>query len=76
MAKERLYVDTNSALCDRLNFGCSEEIAEEAQTRMTAIQNREMDHLKELTNFLDLEVEFARSYLDILTGLKDEWIDP
>lgn len=50
-------------------------MSEEATTRMTAIQDREMDQFKELSHFLDLEMKFVRQYLDVLQDLKEDWID-
>ena len=43
---------------------CSEETLEDVRTRMYAIQENEVIQLRELTNFLDLEISFVHSYLD------------
>jgi len=53
----------------------SEEVSEEAQLRMTAIQDREIDQFKDLSQFLEMETKFIQSYLEILKDLKRNWID-
>ena len=42
---------------------------------MWAIQENEDVQLRELTNFLDLELSFIRSYYEELQKVKDNWID-
>jgi hypothetical protein len=43
--------------------------------RMTAIQDREIDQFKDLSQFLDMETKFIQAYLEILKDLKRKWID-
>ena len=50
-------------------------MSEEAQLRMTAIQDREIDQFKDLSQFLEMETKFIQAYLDILKDLKRNWID-
>ncbi|KAG6868477.1 hypothetical protein C0993_002242 [Termitomyces sp. T159_Od127] len=40
---------------------------------MHAIQNKEMDQLRELSNFLDQEIHFVENYLNVLNEVKGEW---
>ena len=54
---------------------CSEETLEDVRTRMYAIQENEVIQLRELTNFLDLEISFVHSYLDELQKVKSGWVD-
>ena len=42
---------------------------------MYAIQENEVIQLRELTNFLDLEISFVHSYLDELQKVKSGWVD-
>jgi hypothetical protein len=42
---------------------------------MHAIQENEIDQLRELSKFLEMETRFAEQYLDVLNGVKDDWID-
>lgn len=42
---------------------------------MTAIQDREIDQFKDLSQFLEMETKFIQAYLDILKDLKRNWID-
>ena len=42
---------------------------------MYAIQENEVMQLRELTNFLDLEISFVHSYLDELQKVKSGWVD-
>jgi hypothetical protein len=53
----------------------SEEVSEEAQLRMTSIQDREIDQFKDLSQFLEMETKFTQAYLEILKDLKRNWID-
>ncbi|KAI0683951.1 hypothetical protein BC835DRAFT_1466935 [Cytidiella melzeri] len=52
-----------------------EEITEDVRARMFAIQDNEIDQLRELTSFLDTEIQFVEQYLDVLKEAKSEWID-
>ena len=56
-------------------LSCSEETLEDVRTRMYAIQENEVMQLRELTNFLDLEISFVHSYLDELQKVKSGWVD-
>jgi len=42
---------------------------------MHAIQENEIDQLRELSKFLEMEIRFAEQHLDVLRGVKDDWID-
>ena len=53
----------------------SEEINEDVRARMLAIQEEELDQLKELTGFLDMELRFAEQYLSVLKEARSEWPD-
>ena len=69
--------DCTSAFVDpkhKLIFS-SEEVSEEAQLRMTSIQDREIDQFKDLSQFLEMETKFTQAYLEILKDLKRNWID-
>lgn len=59
----------------KLNAPCSEESSEDVRARMHAIQENEIDQLRELSKFLEMEIRFAEQYLDVLRGVKDDWID-
>lgn len=39
-----------------------------------AIQENEHNQHQELTAFLDLEMNFIQSYLDVLTDVKADWL--
>ena len=53
----------------------SEEITEDVRARMLAIQEEELDQLKELTSFLDMETRFVEQYLAVLKEAKSDWLD-
>lgn len=42
---------------------------------MLAIQENEIEQLRDLTSFLDMEVQFIEQYLEVLKEAKSEWID-
>ena len=42
---------------------------------MHAIQENEIDQLRELSKFLEMEIRFAEQYLDVLKAVKGDWID-
>lgn len=42
---------------------------------MYAIQENELQQLRDLTEFLDIELDFAQNYLAVLSDLKKEWLD-
>ena len=42
---------------------------------MHAIQENEIDQLRELSKFLEMEIRFAEQNLDVLRGVKEDWID-
>ncbi|KAJ2973956.1 hypothetical protein NUW54_g11970 [Trametes sanguinea] len=52
-----------------------EETLEDVRARMWAIQENEVVQLRELTNFLDLELSFIRSFYEELQRVRNEWID-
>ena len=53
----------------------SEETAEDVRARIYAIQENEIDQQRELTNFLDLELNFAEQYVEVLHDVKMNWVD-
>lgn len=50
-------------------------MSEEIEDRMLSIQNQEQQQFAEVTEFLELELQFVIAYQDLLLGLKDEWPD-
>lgn len=42
---------------------------------MHAIQENEVVQLRELTSFLDLEINFVEQYLNVLKEVKSDWYD-
>ncbi|KAG5733819.1 Meiotically up-regulated gene 137 protein [Termitomyces sp. T112] len=52
-----------------------DETSEEVKAQMHAIQDKEMDQMRELTNFLDQEVHFVEQYLNVLKDVKSDWYD-
>ena len=40
---------------------------------MHGIQDNEINQLRDLTEFLDLETRFVRQYLEVLTEAKSDW---
>ena len=53
----------------------SEETLEDVRARMYAIQENEVVQLRDLTNLLQLEITYIKSYLDELEKVKDGWVD-
>ncbi|EIW74787.1 BAR-domain-containing protein [Coniophora puteana RWD-64-598 SS2] len=52
-----------------------EETSEDVRARMQAIQENEVQQLRELTNFLDIQLNFARQYREIMQEVKEGWCD-
>ncbi|KIY65664.1 BAR-domain-containing protein [Cylindrobasidium torrendii FP15055 ss-10] len=50
-----------------------EECGEDLRAYMHAIQENEIDMHRELTNLLDIELNFARQYHEILEEVQSEW---
>jgi hypothetical protein len=48
---------------------------EDVRARMHAIQENEIDQLRELSKFLEMETRFSEQYLDVLKDVKEDWID-
>ena len=42
---------------------------------MHAIQENEIDQLRDLSKCLEMEIRFAEQYLDVLRGVKEDWVD-
>jgi hypothetical protein len=42
---------------------------------MHAIQENEIGQLRDLTSFLDVEINFVERYLDVLKDVKSDWYD-
>ncbi|KAG8215420.1 hypothetical protein J3R82DRAFT_9028 [Butyriboletus roseoflavus] len=71
--KERREAEDELQRC-RLRLG-SEETSEDVRSRIQAIQENEILQLRELTNFLDIQLNFARQYFEILDDVKASWCD-
>ncbi|KIJ64304.1 hypothetical protein HYDPIDRAFT_112290 [Hydnomerulius pinastri MD-312] len=56
----------------RLRF---EETSEDVRSRMQSIQENEIQQLRELTTFLDIQLNFARQYFEVLQDVKSNWCD-
>jgi len=54
---------------------CSEETSTDVQARMQAIQENEIQQLRDLTELLATETLFAEQYLDVLRSTQAEWLD-
>ncbi|KAL4244252.1 hypothetical protein ABKN59_010043 [Abortiporus biennis] len=52
-----------------------EETHEDVRARMYAIQENELEQLRELTALLDLELSFAEQHLEVLRDVKASWVD-
>lgn len=59
--------------CSSHMFFCSEETTEDLRAQMYSIQENEIDQTRELTAFLDLELNFVEQYLGVLKDLKSGW---
>lgn len=42
---------------------------------MYAIQENELDQLRDLTSFLDMELHYVEQYLEVLRETRAGWID-
>lgn len=51
----------------------SDETAEDIRAHMEAIRDGDALHQRELTAFLDLELNFAQQYLEVLRDIKSDW---
>jgi hypothetical protein len=51
----------------------SDEAEADVQSRIGAIQQNEIDQIYELGLFLDIELNFAEQYAQILRDVKDNW---
>ncbi|KII90187.1 hypothetical protein PLICRDRAFT_53282 [Plicaturopsis crispa FD-325 SS-3] len=52
-----------------------EETSEDVRARMHAIQEKEISQLRELTEFLDVEMNYVQQYLEVLKDAKANWCD-
>ncbi|KIP06763.1 hypothetical protein PHLGIDRAFT_128090 [Phlebiopsis gigantea 11061_1 CR5-6] len=52
-----------------------EECAEDVRARMYAIQENELEQLRDLTSLLDNEMQFVEQYLEVLRDVKANWVD-
>lgn len=50
-----------------------DEMAEDVKTRMDAIREGDLDSLRALGGFLDMEMRFVEQYLETLKEVKSEW---
>ncbi|KAJ3922203.1 hypothetical protein F5877DRAFT_75460 [Lentinula edodes] len=50
-----------------------EETAEDLRAQMHLIQENEIDQTREMTAFLDLELNYVEQYLEVLKDVKSEW---
>lgn len=58
------------------NFDCrpsSDEAEADVQSRIDAIQQNEIDQIREFGLLLDNELNFAEQYAQILLDVKDSW---
>ncbi|KAF8127618.1 hypothetical protein EV363DRAFT_1298060 [Boletus edulis] len=69
--KERREAEDELQRC-RLRF---EETSEDVRSRIQAIQENETFQLRELTDFLDIQLNFAKQYFEILNDVKASWCD-
>jgi hypothetical protein len=51
----------------------SDEAAADVQARIEAIQQNEIDQIRELGTLLDHELNYAEQYAQILRDVKDSW---
>jgi hypothetical protein len=72
--------DSTSTLLSFLSYpslmmylASSEETTEDLRAHIHSIQETEVDQLRELTAFLDLEMNFVEQYLEVLKETKSEW---
>ncbi|KAL4078045.1 hypothetical protein J3A83DRAFT_4186284 [Scleroderma citrinum] len=56
----------------RLQF---EETSDNVRSRMHNIQENETRQLRELTMFLDVQLNFAKQYVEVLQDVKENWHD-
>jgi hypothetical protein len=59
----------------RLIPDLSEETSEDVRVRARAIQENEVQQLQDLTNVLNVEVNFVQQYLEVLQDVKSNWFD-
>ncbi|KAG2005809.1 cell division control protein 25 [Coprinopsis cinerea AmutBmut pab1-1] len=52
-----------------------DETAEDMRAHMHAIQELEITQQRELTHFLDIEINYVQQYLDVLKEVRDDWPD-
>lgn len=53
----------------------SEETSEDVRARAWTIQENEIHQLRDLTSFLDVELNFVQQYLEVLQDVKSGWCD-
>jgi SWI/SNF-related matrix-associated actin-dependent regulator of chromatin subfamily D len=51
----------------------SDEAEADVHSRIKAIQQNEIDQIRELGSFLDNELSYAEQYTQILRDVKDNW---
>jgi hypothetical protein len=51
----------------------SEEISQELVQQMEKIQDGEMEQFRDLGRLLDMELEFAESWVSALREVKNDW---
>jgi hypothetical protein len=61
-------------LCVELIF-VSEETSEDVRARAHAIQENEIQQLRDLTGLLDVEVNLVQQHLEVLQDVKSNWCD-
>ncbi|TFK27306.1 ras-domain-containing protein, partial [Coprinopsis marcescibilis] len=52
-----------------------DETSEDLRAHIHAIQEHEITQQRELTHFLELEINYVQQYLDVLHEVRDEWPD-
>ncbi|EKM76576.1 hypothetical protein AGABI1DRAFT_115685 [Agaricus bisporus var. burnettii JB137-S8] len=50
-----------------------EETAEDIRAHMEHVRSADAHHQRELSGFLDIEMNFAQQYLDVLRDVKSDW---
>lgn len=59
----------------RVHGSISEETFDDVRSRMHNIQENETRQLRELSTFLDIELNFAKQYVEVLQDVKENWCE-
>ncbi|KAG6830135.1 hypothetical protein H0H92_001999 [Tricholoma furcatifolium] len=52
-----------------------DETSEDVQARMHAIQDKEITQMRDLTSFVNLEINFVEQYLNVLKEVRADWYE-